>query len=265
MVETHQKLNPEEAARIINEWVENKTNNLIKNLVPVDAIDPFLTKLILTNAIYFKGVWQIQFEEVNTTLRDFTLFSGETTQVDTMELIGTMDKFNYTETDELQILELPYDAGDISMMILLPKEEVNLTDVISTLNIEDFLTWIESTNETELDIYLPKFKFETSYNLNDYLYSLGIKDAFTYAADFSGIDGKQDLLISDVLHKAFIEVNEEGTEAAAATAVVMNLKAIDGDGNSRIVFDADRPFIFTIHHSETNTILFMGKMDDPSK
>ena len=257
--------NPEEAARIINEWVENKTNNLIKNLVPADVIDPILTKLILTNAIYFKGVWQIQFEEINTTLRDFTLFSGETTQVNTMNLIGTMDKFNYTETDELQILELPYDGGDISMMILLPKEGVNLSDMISTLKTEDFLTWIESMDETELDIYLPKFKFETSYNLNDYLCSLGIKDAFTYAADFSGIDGKQDLLISDVLHKAFIEVNEEGTEAAAATAVIMNLKAIDGDGNSRIVFDADHPFIFTINHSETNTILFIGKMDDPSK
>ncbi len=255
--------NPEEAARIINEWVENQTNNLIKNLVPVGAIDPILTKLILTNAIYFKGVWQVQFAEINTTLRDFTLFSSEKAQVDTMKLVGTEDKFNYTETDKLQILEIPYDGEAISMMILLPKEGVSLSDIISSLNIQDYLTWIESFIETELDIYLPKFMFETSYTLNDYLYNMGMYDAFTYNADFSGIDGRQDLLISKVLHKAFIEVNEEGTEAAAATAVIMNFKSIDGGGISRIVFDVNQPFLFTIHHKETNTILFIGEVTNP--
>jgi serpin B len=254
---------PEEAARIINEWVENQTNNLIKNLVPASAIDPILTKLILTNAIYFKGVWQVQFAEVNTTLRDFTLSSDEKAQVDTMKLVGTEDKFNYTETDKLQFLELPYDGEDISMMILLPKEGVSLSDVISSLNIQDYLQWIESFNETELDIYLPKFKFETSYTLNDYLYNMGMHDAFTYDADFSGIDGRQDLLISKVLHKAFIEVNEEGTEAAAATAVIMNFKSINGGETSRIVFDVNQPFLFTIHHKETNTILFIGEVTNP--
>ncbi len=257
--------NPVEAARIINEYVENQTNNLIKDLVPADAIDPFLTKLILTNAIYFKGVWKVQFEEVNTTLKDFTISSGEKTQVDTMKLIRTQDTFNYTETDKLQILELPYDDGDISMIILLPKEGVELSDITSSLSIKDYLSWIESMYETELDIYLPKFKFETSYTLNDYLYSMGMHDAFTYNADFSGIDGRQDLFISSVLHKAFIEVNEEGTEAAAATAVIMNFKSINGGGNSRIIFDVDHPFLFTIHHKETNTILFMGEITDPSK
>ena len=180
-----------------------------------------------------------------------------------MKLVGTEDKFNYTETDKLQILEIPYDGEAISMMILLPKEGVSLSDIISSLNIQDYLTWIESFIETELDIYLPKFKFETSYTLNDYLYNMGMYDAFNYDADFSGIDGRQDLLISKVLHKAFIEVNEEGTEAAAATAVIMNFKSIDGGGISRIVFDVNQPFLFTIHHKETNTILFIGEVTNP--
>jgi len=255
--------NPEEAARIINEWVEKQTNNLIKNLVPPDKIDPDLTKLILTNAIYFKGIWQVQFDEVNTTKRDFNLASGELTQVDTMKMTGTKDKFNYTETDKFQILELPYNGKDISMIIILPKEGVELSEIISEINREDYISWIESMDEKELDIYLPKFKFETKYTLNDYLYDMGMKDAFTYDADFSGIDGKPDLFISSVLHKAFIEVNEEGTEAAAATAVIMNLKAVNGNESSRIVFDADHPFLFTIHHKETNTILFIGNVENP--
>jgi len=257
--------NPEEAARIINEWVENQTNNLIKDLVPASAIDPVLTKLILTNAIYFKGIWQVQFDELNTTDRDFTLSSADTVQVETMKLIGADDKFNYTETGDLQILELPYTGGDISMMILLPREGVELSDVISSLKREDYISWIDEMYETKADIYLPKFKFETSYGLNDYLKELGMVDAFDNAADFSGIDGTKNLFISSVLHKAFVEVNEEGTEAAAATAVIMDLKAVSPDEPpERITFDCNHPFVFTIHHKETGTILFMGTVDDPS-
>ena len=255
--------NPEEAARIINEWVENQTNNLIKDLVPASAITD-LTKLILTNAIYFKGIWQIQFEEINTTERDFTISSSESIQVDTMKLTGTEDKFNYTETDELQILELPYTGVDISMMIFLPKDGVDLSDAINSLNREDYNTQIDEMYETKADIYLPKFKVETSYNLKDYLIDLGIIDAFNNNADFSGIDSTDYLLISKVLHKAFIEVNEEGTEAAAATAVIMDLKSIGpGEPPERITFNCDHPFVFTIYHKETGTILFMGVINNP--
>lgn len=258
--------NPEEAARIINEWVENQTNNLIKDLVPADAIDPTLTKLILTNAIYFKGTWKIQFDEENTTERDFTLSSGEKIQAETMKLINKDDKFNYTHTDEFEILEIPYNGEDISMMIILPKEGYNLSDVTDSLNQEEYNSLIDEMYETKADIYLPKFKFETSYGLNEYLMDLGMSDAFSYTADFSGIDGAQDLLISDVLHKAFIEVNEEGTEAAAATAVIMELTAVNPDEPpERITFDCDHPFLFTIHQKETGTILFMGSVDDPSQ
>jgi serpin B len=254
--------NPEEASEIINQWVENQTNNLIKNLVPPSAIDPLLTMLILTNAIYFKGTWQVQFDEANTTDKDFTLSDGETIQVETMILNGTENTFNYSETDDLQILELPYTGNDISMMILLPKDGVEITDVISSIDKDSYDEWIDSMTGTEVDIYIPKFKFETQYALNDYLIDLGMQKSFSFEADFSGIDGRPDLFIDAVLHKAFIEVNEEGTEAAAATAVIMTLKSVNG-GETPIVFNADHPFLFTIHHKETNTILFLGSVNNP--
>jgi serpin B len=254
---------PVEAANTINSWVENQTNNLIKDLVPASALGP-LTRLVLTNAIYFKGIWHVQFEEENTTEKDFKTSSGQIKQVETMQMIDIYDIFNYTETDVLQILELPYKGDDISMMIILPKEDAEISDIIRSMNQETYSDWIDSMHGTELDIYLPKFKFETSYTLNDYLIALGMQEAFTSAADFSGITGAPDLFISSVLHKAFIEVNEEGTEAAAATAVIMKLTA-DGGSGPRIVFNADHPFFFTIHHKETGTILFMGEVTDPSQ
>jgi serpin B len=255
--------NPKEAVRIINEWVENQTNNLIKNLVPENAIND-LTRLILTNAIYFKGTWQIQFDEANTTDRDFIDSEGNVIEVPTMCLTQTEDTFNYTDTDELQILELPYTGDDISMIIFLPKEGVELSDVISSLNRENYISLIADMYKTKADIYLPKFKFETSYGLNGYLIELGMIDAFIDSADFSGINGRPDLYISSVLHKAFVEVNEEGTEAAAATAVIMDLKAPGpGEPPERITFDCNHPFLFTIHHKETGTILFMGSVTNP--
>lgn len=259
--------NPEAASEKINNWVENQTNNLIQDLVPASAIDPFLTKLILTNAIYFKGVWQVQFEEVNTTLRDFTLSSGETTQVDTMKLIGTEDKFNYTETDELQILELPYNGNEISMMIFLPKEGSNLSEIINSMDEDNYSEIIDKMTKREVDIYLPKFTIKTPlYTLNDYLINLGMPTAFSGFANFSGLDGIGGLYISDVLHKAFIKVNEEGTEAAAATAVIFTRTIYDPNAlPERITFDCNRPFLFTIHHKETGTVLFMGEVANPSE
>ena len=257
--------NPEKAAEIINSWVENQTNNLIHNLVPPSTINPFLTMLILTNAIYFKGTWEIQFDEDNTTDRPFTMSSGETINVPTMCLTNTQDVFNYTETNEMQILELPYSGGEISMLIFLPREGYDLSNVLEYLDKDTFSDLIESMNQREVDIYLPKFKIETPlYKLKDYLIDLGMPTAFSDNADFSGINGNKDLFISKVLHKAFIEVNEEGTEAAAATAVIMMRKTINGGGSSsRITFDCDHPFLFTIYHKATNTILFMGNVDNP--
>lgn len=257
--------NPVQASEIINQWVENNTNNLIKDLVPPDAIDPYLCRLILTNAIYFKGTWKIQFEEVNTTDRSFELSTGQIKNVSTMKLTGTEDTFNYTETETVQILEIPYDGEDISMIIVLPRDEKNLSTIISAIDETTFDLWIDTLERREVDIYFPKFKIETPVlNLNNILQNVGIKEAFGNDADFSGITGKKDLLISDVLHKAYINVNEEGTEAAAATAVIMELKSINGGGSKRVVFDCDQPFLFILQHKETRTILFMGTVEDPS-
>ena len=182
-----------------------------------------------------------------------------------MMLLGTEDTFNYTETETVQVLELPYDGDEISMIIALPKDDSDLSTVISSLDETIYDSWIDNLEQREVDIYLPKFKIETPVlNLNDYLQTLGLKDAFGNDADFSGITGNKDLLISDVLHKAYIDVNEEGTEAAAATAVIMELKSINGGGSSRVVFDCDHPFLFMLQHKETGTILFMGTLENPS-
>jgi serine protease inhibitor len=259
--------NPERAAKIINGWIENKTHNLIKNLISSGNIDPVLTALILTNAIYFKGTWQVQFDEKNTTERPFEISKEESVNVETMRFIGTKDQFNYTENEMMQVLELPYTGNEISMTILLPKEGYTIQDIIRSMNHENYKELIDSMNNTELDVYLPKFTIETPvYNLNTYLIGLGMPTAFTGDADFSGMNGFGQLCISGVLHKAFIKVNEEGTEAAAATAVIMVTSAYPGQNTSqRIVFDADHPFIFLIQHKTTGTILFMGEITDPSK
>ena len=256
---------PKKAADIINGWVENQTNNLIKNLVPEAAINE-LTRLILTNAIYFKGTWQIQFDKENTTMRDFFKSDGETIQVDTMKLTETENLFNYTDTEELKILELEYKGNDLSMLIMLPKDKSSdLSDIVNSINKDDYSKWIDQMTQKKVDIYLPKFEFETKYAFNSYLAELGMSDAFSGSkADFSGMNDEIDLFINSVLHKAFVQVNEEGTEAAAATAMIIGTTSIEPPKEpERIEFNCDHPFLFTIHHKETGTILFMGKVTEP--
>lgn len=254
--------NPEEASEIINQWVEDHTNGLIKDLILPEYIDPIYTALILTNAVYFKGIWKVQFDPVNTTNKTFSKSSETTVEVPTMNLVETEDYFNYTETDDLQILELPYVGEDISMMILLPKDK-DLTTIIDAFDHNSFSEWRDSMVERNVDIYLPKFKVETKYTLNDYLKQLGMNIPFTMSANFSGMTGSNDLFIDRVVHKSYIDVNEEGTEAAAATGVVMEFKAVQ-DEPPRIVFDCDHPFMYLIQHKTTGTILFMGSITDPS-
>ena len=255
--------NPTEAAGIINQWIEDNTNGLIKDLISASNIPP-LTVLILTNAIYFKGIWKVQFDPVNTTDRDFEIYNGNNVQVPTMKLIDTEDEFNYTENDDLQILELPYTGDDLSMIILLPKNN-DLSSIIDSIDDDKLSEWKNSMVETSLDIYLPRFKVETPVlSLNEILIELGMPIAFTGAADFSGITTNADLFISKVLHKAFINVTEEGTEAAAATAVIMLESAPNGGEPPRIVFNCDHPFLYLIQHKETGTILFMGSVTNPS-
>lgn len=250
--------NPQQAADIINQWIENKTNSLIKDLIKAENIDPLYTALILTNAIYFKGNWEVQFDLSNTTNRDFKLASGDIVTVPTMCMLDTYDYFNYTETSDLQILELPYFGNEFSMVLLLPTN-TNLSSIVNSIGNDDYPSWLGSFERNKVNIYLPKFELEYEKSLKDILIELGMANAFTSYADFSDITTDYDLWIDEVAHKAFVNVNEEGTEAAAATAVDI-IFGIE----EKIVFNADHPFIFLIQHKETGTILFMGSVDNPS-
>jgi len=250
--------NPIETAEIINNWVEENTGGKIEDMLSSGDISPS-TVLILSNAIYFKGLWMTQFDKEDTVDRDFEITPTEIVQVPTMVLTDSEEKFNYTETDDLQILELPYKGDDVSMIILLPKEG-NISSVEQMLDNENLAMWMDAMNPTDVDIYLPKFTHKTEYNLKEMLIAMGMDLAFSFNADFSGMNGFGGLFIGKVLHKAFIEVNEEGTEAAAATTVHMFETAMPGQSK---VFDADHPFMYLIQHKETGTILFMGKVVDP--
>jgi len=247
----------EKSRLTINEWVEEQTNDKIKDLIPRRSIDEF-TLLVLTNAIYFKGFWLKQFDKKDTKEEDFVVSPGNVVKVDMMHLTDKGAEFNYAETDKLQILELPYEGEELSMLILLPKEN-SLESIESSLNAEKLSTLKSLLREREIDIYIPKFKFETKYFMKEDLCRMGMPTAFSGDADFSGMTGKRDLFISQVIHQAFVDVNEKGTEAAAATAVIMKL------GVSKIkTFKADHPFIFVIQQRETGNILFLGRVVNPT-
>ena len=249
-----------EAAETINTWIEEQTKDKIKDMIKPEMLSD-LTKLVLTNAIYFKGLWEKQFDPKNTFEADFKTNTLQTVKVNMMNYNGKDKKFNYTETEDLKILELDYQGSDLSMIIILPKEN-NITLAEKQISAVNLVDWKNNLVEKEIDILqIPKFKLETEYNLNDILSDMGMTDAFSPGvADFSGMDGTNDLFISKVLHKAFIEVNEEGTEAAAATAIIIGTTAI----LEPTTFIANHPFIFLIQQKETGAVLFMGKVMDPS-
>ena len=178
---------PAEAAEIINGWIENNTGGKITDMLSSGDIHP-LTKLILSNAIYFKGLWATQFNVDDTINRDFELTTGEIIQVPTMNLRDSEKTFNYTETEDLQILELPYKGNDVSMIIILPKEN-NITLVEEKLYSDNLSSWLDSMYQTDVNIYLPKFTFKTEYNLNEILINIGLDIPFSFNADFSGMNG----------------------------------------------------------------------------
>jgi serpin B len=252
------KNEPEDSRKIINNWIENKTNDKIKDLIPPGYIDP-LTRLVITNAIYFKGKWKIQFDPNKTSEQDFYIDPNKSVEVPMMYL---KDRFNYTRTKDFQILELPYEDSELSMLILLPNEN-NLNLIEESINSQNLSAWQKNLTETKIEIYIPKFKFETRYFLCETLKNMGIQSAFNpYLANFSGIDGTNNLYIGSVIHQAFVEVNEEGTEAAAATAVIV---VTMGGGEYTPIFLANHPFIFLIQDRSSGNILFLGRVNDPTK
>jgi serpin B len=249
----------EKSRQTINTWVEDKTNNKIKDLIPPNAINPD-TRLVLTNAIYFKGDWVLKFDKRKTRDEDFKITPENKVKVPMMKLTGQKAKFNYAffPENEMQIIELPYKGEDLSMLILLPKEGA-MAELEESLTVEKLNQLKSRMRERKIDVHLPKFKFETKYSLPQTLAKMGMPTAFQWpGADFSGMDGAKNLYISNVIHQAFVEVNEEGTEAAAATAVVMTLGSMVPN-----YFRADHPFIFMIQERTTGGILFLGKVVDP--
>ena len=248
----------EKSRQTINIWVEEQTNNKIKDLIPQGLITD-MTRLVLTNAIYFKGKWVKQFDEENTVEQEFRVSPSRSVKVQMMSLTGEDSRFNYTETENMQVLEMPYDGNEISMLILLPVES-DLKTIERSLTSDKLSELNKNLREEQVDVYLPRFTFETKYFLVETLSDMGMPSAFSMDADFSAMDGTKNLFISRVIHQAYVEVNEEGTEAAAATGVVVELKAV----MPFRVFRADHPFIFIIQHKETGSILFMGRVSDPA-
>ncbi len=249
---------PEGSRLTINNWVEEQTRDKIKNLIPAGFIDP-LTRLVLTNAIYFKGQWLTEFDPDLTRNESFYVNKDKEIEVPMMRRTDEEAVFDYARLDDVQILSLPYKGEEVAMTIILP-DRGQLEAVEASLSLEQLNYYRSALNRQRVDVYLPRFKMDTKYIMNDDLSDLGMPSAFSSQADFSGLTGARDLYISAVIHQAFVEVNEEGTEAAAATGVVMQELAI----MDLPVFRADRPFIFLIEHLETGAILFMGRVVDLS-
>jgi serpin B len=248
----------EAARKTINDWVEEETRGKIVELIQPGVLDS-LCRLVLTNAIYFKGNWASRFKVERTKKAPFTLLTGRKVDVPTMH--QTAD-FKYLQGEGFQALELPYVGKALSMVIFLPGEPNGLPDFEKSLTTKNLDGRLAKLRKRKVRVFLPKFKVTHRIRLARVLRSMGMRKAFSDDADFSGMNGKMDLRISAVVHKAFVEVNEEGTEAAAATAVVMKRKGI-ARPRPIPVFRADHPFLFLIRDTTSKSILFLGRVIQP--
>ncbi|MBI3639844.1 MAG: hypothetical protein HY223_05960 [Thaumarchaeota archaeon] len=250
----------EESRNIINKWVEDKTAQKIKNLLPPDSLN-IMTRVVLTDAVYFKGTWLTKFDESKTIDENFSVSENNTIKVPMMHV---ETGFKYLEDDGLKILDMPYSGGNLSMMIILPKDK-DLNHLISILSSDKLNQWRNNLAVREVSVHIPKFMLHTEYKLKDNLSEMGMASGFDWnLADFSGITGGNDLYIDNVYHKAFVDVNEKGTEAAAATAIVFMTVMGENAGVQPLEFNADHPFVFLIHDNQTGLILFAGQVVDPS-
>jgi serpin B len=245
----------EESRLAINKWVSDQTEGRIKDLIPPGAIDA-LTRLVLTNAIYFNAAWAYPFDEDMTADGPFYLLDGGQVGV---PMMTQTESFNYTEGAGYQAVELPYDGGELSMVILLPVSG-NFEAFEEGLQSQQVCDIISGLQPTLVALTMPKFEFDSEFSLKDTLAGMGMPIAFSGAADFSGMTGTLDLHISEVLHKAFVSVDEAGTEAAAATAVIVGESGMPGQP---VEVTIDHPFIFLIRDIETGAILFVGRVMNP--
>lgn len=251
----------EQERRIINGWVEEKTRDRIKDLLPPGILTP-LTRMVLVNAVYFYGTWQTPFSKDRTEAAPFHAAPGRDLDVDLMQ--AHLEHLGYHEEPGLQVCELPYKGREVSMVVLLPAAG-RLGALEARLARGDLDAITDRLRPRTVNVGLPRFKIEAQFGLNDPLIALGMRDAFSPGrADFSGMTGTRDLFVSAVVHKAFIEVNEKGTEAAAATAAVMAVRAMPRM-EEPAVFRADRPFLFVLRDRASGAILFLGRVASPSR
>jgi len=243
------------ALNTINNWVADKTHNKIDKILDEISADQVM---FLLNAIYFKGIWQTEFNTENTKDLPFYLENGETINIPTMQRLDTLA---YAKNDLFSAIELSYGIGNYNMYVFLPEQDKSVEDIVNKLDMENWETWLESFTETEsVDIKIPRLKYKYEIKLNQVLTDMGMGIAFTGSADFTGISKNGGLRIEYVKHKTFIEVNEEGTEAAAVTIVAIERTSA---GPQNIPFHVNRPFLYAITEKDTGAILFIGTVKNP--
>ncbi len=238
----------------INRWIYENTDGKIKNILNQGDLDS-LVRLVLTNAIYFKGIWKHRFKEKNTIIMPFFVSPEREVKVMMMRI---KEKFPYYSDGNIKVLELPYSGDEISMVVFLP-EKGQIKEFENEFTSKKFEYFLNNLKVMRVKVTMPKFKIDKKYYLERTLTKMGIEDAFSKRADFSKIDGKRELYISKVIHQSYVDVNEEGTEAAGSTVITVRLTSVLNEPE----FKADHPFLFTIIHKKTKTILFMGKVKNP--
>uniref|UniRef100_A0A672IRU5 Antithrombin-III n=1 Tax=Salarias fasciatus TaxID=181472 RepID=A0A672IRU5_SALFA len=247
------KEHAEESRVTINDWIANKTENRIQETLPAGVLDS-TTVLVLVNTIYFKGQWKNKFDKDNGVVADFHVSPSRSCAVPMMYQEARF-RYRHFPDDQVQLLEMPYSGDDITMVMILPSKDTPLSKVEEMLDLGKLSSWLDQMKETTVSVQLPRFRVEDSFSLKEKLQSMGLRDLFN--ADRDGSDG---IYISDAFHKAFLEVNEEGSEAAAATSVVVIGRSIN---LNREVFVANRPFLLLIREATINTLLFVGRVADP--
>ncbi|XP_040974219.1 ovalbumin-related protein X-like isoform X2 [Aquila chrysaetos chrysaetos] len=249
----------DQARQLINSWVENQTNGQIQDFLVSGSVD-LDTVLVLVNAIYFKGIWKTAFKEDDTQEFPFTMTKQESRPVQMMCQNSTF-KVATVAAEKMKILELPYASGELSMLVLLPDDVSGLEQLESKISFEKLTEWTSPNvmEKKRVKVYLPRMKIEQKYNLTSVLMALGMTDLFSPLANLSGISSAESLKISEAIHEAYMEVNEEGTEMAGSAGVVEGIK----HSSEFEEFRADHPFLFLIKHNPTNSILFFGRYCSP--
>ncbi|MDF1551068.1 MAG: serpin family protein, partial [Bacteroidales bacterium] len=248
----------ENARNEINKWVEKQTNNNIKDFIKKGILTES-TAMVLINAVYFNALWKNDFSSSEISFEDFIAASGDSIHC---EMMNTYLNTKYYQDEEIQAIEVPYENNGASMLILLPKKSTeNIFKEVDGRYYSEIITSLEAKN---VKLSIPKFKLSVNYELSDVMKNLGMKSAFSREADFSGITGSKDLIVSNILHQSVIDVSEKGTEASSTTAVI-SMRSTVVNKDIPIIFKADRPFLFIIKENITNAILFMGYLTIPTK